>query len=85
MAADDIAKSWATRFGLASSPLFGARELAPDGSHHVLLDGGLGSFALSVSPQQIWKERVCADWSWSCDLPHHVTITDNEVGGCTLG
>ena len=79
MAADDISKSWASRFGLVSSPLFGAPELVPDGSHHVLLDGGLGSFALSVSPQQIWKERVCADWSWSCDLPHHVTITDNEV------
>ena len=79
MASDDIHTSWASRFGLASSPLFGARESAPDGSHHVLLDGGLGSFALSVSPQPIWKERVCADWSWSCNLPHHVTITDNEV------
>ena len=79
MASNDIPTSWASRFGLASWPLFGARELAPDGSHHVLLDGGRGSFALSVSPQQIWKERVCADWSWSCNLPHHVTITDNEV------
>ena len=79
MARDDIPTSWASRFGLASSPLFGARELAPDGSHYVLLDGGSGSFALSVSPEPIWKERFCADWSWSCNLPHHVTITDNEV------
>ena len=79
MASDDIPTSWASRFGLASSPLFGARELAPAGSHHVLLDGGFGSFALSVSHQQIWKERVCADWSWSCNIPHHVTITENEV------
>ena len=79
MAADDIPTSWASRFGLASSPLFSERELAPAGSHHVLLDGGFGSFALSVSPEPIWKERASADWSWSCNLPHHVTITDNEV------
>ena len=79
MASDDIPTSWASRFGLASSPLFSDRELTPEGSHHVLLDGGFGSFALSVSPEPIWKERIPADWSWSCNLPHHVTITDNEV------
>lgn len=79
MTSDHIATSWASRFGLASSPLFGSYESAPEGSHHVLLDGGFGSFALSVSREPIWKERVCADWSWSSNLPHHVTITDNEV------
>ena len=79
MTYDEIPASWSSRFGLASLPLFGSRESAPAGSHHVLLDGGFGSFALSVSPEQIWKERLCADWSWSCNLPHHVTITDNEV------
>ncbi len=79
MTSDDLPTSWAARFGLASSPLFGARDSALAGSHHVLLDGGLGSFALSVSSEPLWKERVCADWSWSCNLPHHVTITDNEV------
>ena len=79
MPSDNIPTSWAFRFGLASSPLFGERELAPAGSHHVLLDGGFGSFALSVSPEPIWKERTSANWSWSCNLPHHVTITDNAV------
>lgn len=75
----DIASSWATRLGLVSVPLFGSNESAPVGSHHVLSDGGFGSFALSISSESIWKERVCADWSWSCNLPHHVTITDHEV------
>lgn len=75
----DIPTFWASRFGLASSPLFGEREPAPAGSHHVLLDGGFGSFALSVGPESIWKERTSADWSWSCNLPHHVTVSDNAV------
>ena len=79
MALDEITASWASRFGLASSPLFGSPELPPEGSHNVLLDGGSGSFALSVSRERLWKEPLCADWSWSCNLPHHVTITDHEV------
>ena len=79
MASDNIPASWASQFGLASSPLFSARESQPAGRHHVLLDGGFGSFALSVSPEPLWKARTSADWSWSCNLPHHVTITDNAV------
>ena len=76
---EDIPVSWGTQFGLAVSPLFGSRESVPAGSHHVLSDGGSGSLALSFSPEPIWKERLCADWSWSSNLPHHVTITDDEV------
>lgn len=79
MSLDDITASWASRFGLASSPLFGSQELPPAGDHNVLLDGGSGSFALSFSREQLWREPVCADWSWSCNLPHHVTITEQEV------
>ena len=79
MTLDDITASWASRFGLAASPLFGSHEAPPAGSHNVLLDGGTGSFALSVSRERLWKEPVCADWSWSCNLPHHVTIADDEV------
>ena len=70
---------WADRFGLALAPLFGRNEPSPEGDHSVLLDGGYGSFALSVSGQRIWKERNAADWSWSSNLPHHVTVTDREV------
>jgi hypothetical protein len=49
------------------------------GSHHVLLDGGYGSFALTVVEEHIWNRRGPADWSWSSNLPHHVTVTDREV------
>ena len=79
MMLDDTTTSWASRFGLASSPLFGSHESSPAGTHNVLLDGRSGSFALSVSRDQLWKEPICADWSWSCNLPHHVTVTDREV------
>ncbi|MDE2781320.1 MAG: N-6 DNA methylase [Gemmatimonadota bacterium] len=70
---------WADRFGLALAPLFEGNEPSPDGNHCVLLDGGFGSFALSVSEQRIWEDRAAADWSWSSNLPHHVTVTDREV------
>lgn len=70
---------WADLFGLALAPLFGTLDPAPEGKHSVLLDGGYGSFALSVSNQRIWRDRNAADWSWSSDLPHHVTVTDDEV------
>ncbi len=75
----DIPNLWATRFGLALTPLFEANEASVSGSHHVLLDGGYGSFALSVSEEQIWNDRIPADWSWSSNLQHHVTVTDREV------
>ena len=79
MTVHDIASCWAARFGLALTPLFEEKEASPPGSHSVLLDGGAGSFALSVSKERIWKGRTAADWSWSSNLPHHVTVTDREV------
>lgn len=75
----DLATSWSTRFGLALMPLFEDEESNVNGRHHVLLDGGNGSFALSVSDERIWRNRQAADWSWSSNLPHHVTVTDREV------
>lgn len=68
---------WADRLGLALTPLFGRNE--PEGDHNVLLDGGYGSFALSVGDQRIWRDRSAADWSWSSNLPHHVTVTPDAV------
>ena len=73
------ASYWAARFGLALTPLFERNDPSPEGHHNVLLDGGFGSFALSVSEQRIWEDRTAADWSWSSNLPHHVTVTDREV------
>ncbi len=68
---------WADLFGLALTPLFGRN--GREGDHNVLLDGGYGSFALSVGKQRIWKDRSAVDWSWSSNLPHHVTVTPGEV------
>ena len=79
MTAHDLPNCWATRFGLALTPLFEQDKANTPGSHNVLLDGGYGSFALSVSEEPIWKDHGPADWSWSSNLPHHVTVTDREV------
>ena len=79
MIVQDIPSIWAARFGLAPVPLFEAEETSVPGSHHVMLDGGYGSFVLSVSQERIWKDRISVDWSWSSNLPHHVTVTDREV------
>ena len=74
------AEVWAEEFGLALTSLFGSVDTQDDGDHYVLLDGGHGSFAMSVTPEPIWKNENPSNWSWSSDLSHHVTITDTEVG-----
>ena len=79
MTVSDLPSDWASRFGLALSPLFEGEEANIEGSHRVLLDGGHGSFAMSVADDQIWRDSGPADWSWSSDLPHHVTVTSSEV------
>ncbi|MEZ5999631.1 class I SAM-dependent DNA methyltransferase [Hyphomonas sp.] len=76
----DIANSWAMDFGLALAPLFGPIDRESDGEHFVLLDGGNGSFALSISNDKIWRNEKSIDWAWSSDLSHHVTMTESEVG-----
>lgn len=79
MSRRDTPDRWAKLFGLALAPLFGDNETTVEGNHYVLLDGGYGSFAMSIADQAIWKERTSASWSWSSNLPHHVTVTENEV------
>ena len=81
MSAHNLSSSsyWAAHFGLALTPLFERHEASLSGKHSVLLDGGFGSFALSVSDERIWEGRTASDWSWSSNLPHHVTVTDHEV------
>ena len=79
MTLHDLPSCWAGQFGLALTSLFEENEASARGSHHVLLDGGYGSFALSVSDERIWKDRLPANWAWSSNLPHHVTVTDREV------
>ena len=79
MTHQQLPKQWATRFGLAAVPLFEESETDVPGSHHVLLDGGFGSFALSLTDEPLWKEPLASEWSWSSNLPHHVTVTEREV------
>ena len=64
-------------FGMA--PLFETEKVATEGSHAVLLDGGYGSFAMSVTDEELWRDKKPACWAWSSNLPHHVTVTDKVV------
>ena len=75
---DELIQQWAGFFGLALAPLFGYEKTAT-GVHSVLLDGGYGSFAISVSDAELWREEQIAAWAWSSNLPHHVTVTDKVV------
>lgn len=75
----DHAEHWAGRFGLAIAPLF-EREMVPaPGAHSVLLDGAYGTFAMSVSEDELWRTSDPANWAWSSDVPHHVTVTPGKV------
>lgn len=73
-----VADRWARDLGLAPVPLF-ADEMVDDASHEILLDGGLGSFAISVTPEELWRDRRAAEWAWSSGVPHHVTVTPDRV------
>ncbi|MDN5780615.1 MAG: hypothetical protein L0H23_01105, partial [Luteimonas sp.] len=75
----DIPNAWAAHFGLAPVPLFAAEADEDDAIHSVLLDGGFGSFAVSVTNEQPWRDRQAASWAWSSNLPHHVTVTEQKV------
>ena len=70
--------SWSDQFGLALSPMFEDADAPMPGEHYVLLDGGHGSFGLSVTDEEVSPEEV-AGWAWSSDLPHHVAINQSDV------
>ena len=79
MSTNGLPQQWADQFGLALAPLFGIKEVVAEGSHAVLLDGGYGSFAMSETGEELWRDEKGACWAWSSNLPHHVTVTDNVV------
>ena len=58
--------------------MFEHHDAAMPGDHHVLLDGGYGSFGLSVIHESATATDV-AGWAWSSDLPHHVVVNPNGV------
>ena len=79
MSASDETGNWARRFGLATAPLFDGEDVPTPGQHSVLLDGTNGTFALSVCEDEIWRNQEPANWAWSSDVPHHVTVTPGKV------
>lgn len=78
MTDDSPSAKWSARFGLARSPMFGCEQDGAEGEHDVLLDGGYGSFGLSVV-NELGDPARAAGWAWSSDLPHHVTIARQKV------
>jgi adenine-specific DNA-methyltransferase len=42
-------------------------------------DGGLGTFALSTSSEELWRGAEPAGWAWSGNIPHHVTVTEQKI------
>jgi adenine-specific DNA-methyltransferase len=80
MTLSELPKIWSSQFGLALAPLFERDEVSEYEKHYVLLDGGHGTFALSVAEDEIWRDpKNVAAWAWSSDSPHHVTVTDTKV------
>lgn len=79
MSLSDDPEHWARRFGLAIAPLFEQETAAAPGSHSILLDGAYGTFAMSVSDEELWRSHDPANWIWSSDVPHHVTVTSAKI------
>jgi len=75
----ESARDWASLLGLADTPLFANDDNVAAGNHLVLLDGGSGSFALSVLPQQDAIESAVENWIWSADVAHHVGVLRDKV------
>lgn len=78
MSIDLIPSDWSERFGLARSPMFEASDSPSEGLHSVMLDGGIGSFGLSIN-RELPDPTQMAAWAWSSNLPHHVAINAQNV------
>ena len=59
------------------APLFVVGVLSARERHHVLLDGGEGSFAVSEGDKE--ADAQGADWAWSSNLPHHVGVHSDRI------
>jgi len=73
-----LSAQWSERFGLGRSPMFAGEQDGAESEHDVLLDGGYGSFGLSVV-DRLGAPADAAGWAWSSDLPHYVTVTRTDV------
>ena len=79
MTPDDVHQLWSSYFGLSSSPLFEKGEAEDAAAHCVLLDGGYGTFVLSVGVPDVWHTGDIASWTWSANIPHHVTVMSETI------
>lgn len=68
---------WARAFGLADAPLFGDGDYPQPERHRVLLDGGNGTFMLSIG--DLPSDTEGASWAWSSDVTHHVGVSTDHV------
>jgi adenine-specific DNA-methyltransferase len=68
--------TWASAFGLADAPLFGCADSTIDGQHRVMLDGGAGSFVLSIGDTPAGD---AASWAWSANISHHVVVHNDTI------
>ncbi|WP_167498649.1 N-6 DNA methylase [Mesorhizobium sp. M2D.F.Ca.ET.223.01.1.1] len=59
--------------------MFESETAQSHGEHTLLLDGMHGTFAMSEAEDELWRSSDPANWIWSSDVPHHVTVTTNKV------
>jgi adenine-specific DNA-methyltransferase len=79
VAAMNGAQQWATRLGLAASPLFPSGSTSLPGEHYAMLDGRRASFACSTTEALDVSPEISKNWRWSADLAHHVFVTEGQV------
>lgn len=75
---DQAATSWAQRLGFVGTSLFGRERADPDEQHFALLDGVRASFLLSRELED-FEAAEAADWAWSSNVLHHVSIKQDQV------
>lgn len=68
---------WASKLGLARTPLF-SRSAPEPGTHVLLLDGVHGSFGLSEVERADTRPEP-RNWAWSSGVLHHVTATPDKI------
>ena len=66
-----------SRLRASEAPPFGDGEHRHPERHRVLLDGGTGTFMLSVS--DLPEASTAASWAWSSGVTHHVGIGPDVI------
>jgi hypothetical protein len=69
-------EEWARAFGLVALPYFGRHRMPkPPGTHLMMQDGEVASFALHLaSPNQLLESERPLEWAWSSHVRHAVVL-----------